>query len=119
MVKVIVIYTSLLYEILNLEHLVLIKYFDEICDALCHQPDSITPLARDLCLLHIISTITMKDVSTLHLNDFERASTIMSAAQSSVEQDPKKFEDLVEKLSDHGLEKLADKMTNQCGKITL
>ena len=61
----------------------------------------------------------MKDVSTLHLNDFERASTIMSAAQSSVEQDPKKFEDLVEKLSDHGLEKLADKMTNQCGKITL
>lgn len=61
----------------------------------------------------------MRGVSTSHLDDFERANTIMSAAQMSVEKDPKKFYDLVEKLSDQGLQKLAKIMINQCGKIIL
>ena len=61
----------------------------------------------------------MRDVLTTRLNDFERAKAIMSAAQMSVEQNPQKFYDLVEKLSDQGLQEQAKRMINQCGKITL
>ena len=99
------------------EYRALHEYLNDICDAFSHLPDNITPLARDLCFVNIIPPATMSAITASRLAPFDRAHTVMSAAQVSVEHDPMRFYDLVEKLRDQGLSKLAERMHSRCGNV--
>ncbi|XP_019857252.1 PREDICTED: uncharacterized protein LOC109585571 [Amphimedon queenslandica] len=97
------------------EYVVLEQYLHNICDALSKVSGSITPLARDYCSAGIITSATMSSASPPHspqsvLTPYERANAIMTAALVSVQQDPRKFGAVVEKLSDHGLNGLVKEM---------
>ena len=59
----------------------------------------------------------MTAITASGLTPFDRAHTVMSAAQVSVEQNPMKFYDLLERLSDQGLPQLAERMHSRCGKM--
>lgn len=76
-----------------------------------------TGLASDLCSADIIPPATMSAIKASKLTPFDRAHTVMSAAQVSVEQNPMRFDVLVEKLSDQGVPQLAERMHSRCGKM--
>lgn len=99
------------------EYRALHEYLNDICNAFSRLPDNITPLARDLCSADIIPPATMSAITASRLAPFDRAHTVMSAAQVSVEQNPMRFDVLVEKLSDQGLSQLAERMHSRCGKM--
>lgn len=97
------------------EYETLKEYLPKICDALSHAHDSITPLANDFCAAQIIPLSTKVAVTNSTASPVERSNDLMTAAMGTVKYDPSKFEPLLEKLSDHDLEKIAKEMDSRCG----
>lgn len=91
------------------------EYLPKICDALTFSPVDITPLANDLCSNEMISSSTRSAVTVESVAPSQRANDLMVAAMGTVKQDPSKFEDLLQKLKDHDLRRIAKKMEGQCG----
>ena len=97
------------------EYETLKEYLPKICDFLSHAHDSITPLANDFCAAQIIPLATKTAVTNTAIIASQRANDLITAAMGTVQQDPSKFEDLLEKLRDHELGRIAKKMERRCG----
>lgn len=102
------------------EYEVFHEYQDQICKGLSELPNSITPLASALCSAKIIMSSTMTSLSARGLPPYERAFIVMTAVRTSIEQDISKFNTVLEKLSEHGLEGLTEEMYESLeGKIQI
>lgn len=97
------------------EYETLKEFLPRICSFLSQAHDSITPLANDFCAAQIIPLATKTAVTNSTTSPNERSNDLMTAAMGTVEYDPSKFEQLLEKLSDHDLEKIAKEMDSRCG----
>ena len=97
------------------EYQTLKEYLPKICDALTFAHNSITPLANDFCAAQIIPLPTKVAVTNTANVASERANDLITAAMGIVQRDPSKFEDLLEKLRDHELGRIAKKMERRCG----
>lgn len=100
------------------EYKTLREHFHDICDALSQVPNSISPLANDLCAASIISTTTRTAVTAIRgVAPYDLASQLISAVHVTVEYSSNKFYDLVEKLNVHGFNILAQMLYEKCGEL--
>lgn len=97
------------------EYETLVKFEPKICKFLSASPAIITPLAVDLRAAGIVNAHVAGGAKNLGLPAFTRANDLMTNAMATIESDPGKFETLLEKLSDHGLKKIVEKMEKHCG----
>lgn len=100
------------------EYKALQKSMHAICSSLSGSPDSLIPLATDLCGEEVINESTAAAVRTvLGVTPYNRATTLVTAVLSTVKFNTGKFRTLVEKLDEHGFPLLANKLRKQCGKF--